>query len=47
MKVAWVEASGRGTVHRRTVTSHPFHPGWKGDLPSVLVTADLEEGVCG
>ena len=45
MKVEWVEASGRGVVHSWTITHHPFHPGWKGDLPYILVTADLEEGV--
>lgn len=45
MRTAWVEASGRGTVHSWTITHHPFHPGWKGDLPYILVTADLEEGV--
>ena len=45
MKVEWVEASGRGVVHSWTITHHPFHPGWKGDLPYILVTADLDEGV--
>ena len=45
MKVEWVPASGHGKVHSWTVTYHPFHPGWKGDLPYNLVTAELEEGV--
>ena len=45
MNVEWVEASGRGTIYSWTITHHPFHPGWKGDLPYILVTAELEEGV--
>jgi len=45
MKAEWVEGSGRGTVHSWTVTHHAFHPGFKGDLPYLLLTVDLEEGV--
>lgn len=45
MNVAWMDASGRGRVHSWTVTHHPFHPGFKPDLPYTLVTVDLEEGV--
>ena len=45
MRVAWVAASGRATVHSWTVTHHPFHPGFKPDLPYALATVDLEEGV--
>ena len=45
MKVEWVPASGHGKVHSWTVTYHPFHPGWKDDLPYTLVTVDLDEGV--
>ena len=41
----WVEASGRGTVHSWTVTHHPFHAGFKGELPYILATVDLAEGV--
>ena len=43
--VEWVEASGRGTVHSWTVTHHPFHQGFKRELPYILVTVDLAEGV--
>jgi hypothetical protein len=32
-------------VHSWTVTHHPFHPGFKGDVPFTLVTVDLPEGV--
>jgi uncharacterized OB-fold protein len=45
MNVAWVDASGRGSVHSWTVTHHAFHPGFKPDLPYALVTVDLDEGV--
>ena len=43
--VEWVEASGRGRVHSWTVTHHPFNQGFKRELPYILVTVDLEEGV--
>jgi uncharacterized protein len=45
MKVAWVDASGHGAVHSWTVTHYAFHPGFKGDLPYILLTVDLPEGV--
>ena len=45
MNVGWVDASGRGTVHSWTITHYAFHPGWKGDLPYILLTVDLPEGV--
>ncbi len=45
MNVEWVDATGRGTVHSWTITHYAFHPGFKGDLPYVLVTVDLDEGV--
>jgi uncharacterized OB-fold protein len=43
--VEWVEASGKAVVHSWTVAHHPFHPGFKQELPYTLVTADLPEGV--
>ena len=45
MDVDWKEASGRGTVHSWTVAHHPFHIGFKRELPYLVVTVDLEEGV--
>ena len=45
LRYDWVAASGRGKIHSWTVTYHPFHPGWKEDLPYILATVDLEEGV--
>ena len=41
----WTEASGDGTIYSWTETHHPFHIGFKGDLPYILVTVDLPEGV--
>lgn len=45
MEVDWTEASGRGTVYSWTETHHPFHAGFRGETPYILVTVDLEEGV--
>jgi len=45
MEVDWTEASGRGTVHTWTETHHPFHVGFRGETPYILVTVDLDEGV--
>jgi uncharacterized OB-fold protein len=45
MAVDWVDAAGTGTVHSWTVTHYAFHPGFKGDLPYLLLTVDLAEGV--
>jgi len=45
LQVEWFDASGRGYVHSWTETHHPFHPGFRPDLPYTLVTVDLAEGV--
>jgi uncharacterized protein len=45
MEFEWIAASGRGTVHSWTQTHHAFLPMFAADLPYVLVTVDLEEGV--
>ena len=45
MNTDWVDAAGTGTVHSWTITHYAFHPGWKGDLPYLLLTVDLPEGV--
>ena len=44
-EVKWIEASGLGAVHSWTITHHAFNPGFKLELPYILVTIDLEEGV--
>jgi hypothetical protein len=43
--VRWIEAKGTGKVHSWTVTHHAFNPGFKAELPYVLATVDLDEGV--
>jgi uncharacterized OB-fold protein len=43
--VRWVQSKGQGKVHSWTVTHHAFNPGFKGELPYVLVTIDLDDGV--
>jgi uncharacterized protein len=40
-----VEASGDGTVHTWTVAHHAFHPAVTSEIPYVLVTVDMDEGV--
>ncbi|MGE0483975.1 MAG: Zn-ribbon domain-containing OB-fold protein [Gammaproteobacteria bacterium] len=45
MDVEWSEVEPRGTVHSWTVTHHPFHPGFKRQVPYCTVTVDLAEGV--
>lgn len=45
MDSEWTEASGRGTIYSWTETHHPFHIGFKAEVPYILVTVDLEEGV--
>ncbi len=45
MNAKWIDASGHGTVHSWTITHYAFHPGVKGDLPYILLTVDLPEGV--
>ncbi len=44
-RTQWTPASGRGTVHSWTTCHHAFHPGFAAELPYVLVTVDLAEGV--
>ena len=44
-QVVWKPASGTGTIHSWTVAHHAFHPAFKAELPYVLVTVDLDEGV--
>jgi uncharacterized protein len=45
MQHRWIEAKGTGTVHSWTISHHAFHPGFKPELPYILVTVDLAEGV--
>jgi uncharacterized OB-fold protein len=45
LAVRWTEASGRGRVHSWTVAHHAYHPAFKGEVPYVLLTVELDEGV--
>ncbi len=45
METDWIEASGKGTVYSWTETHHPFHFGFKAEVPYILVTVTLAEGV--
>ena len=42
---AWVACSGRGTVHSWTVAHQALDPSVEGQVPYVMATVDLEEGV--
>lgn len=45
MEFDWQEMPARGFIHSWTVTHHPFHPGFKQDVPYATVTIDLEPGI--
>ncbi len=45
LECEWFESSGNGTVHSWTVAHHPFHMGFKQELPYTVVTIDLADGV--
>ena len=45
LAVEWIEASGDGVVHSWTVAHYAYHPGFKGEVPYILLTVDLAEGV--
>ena len=40
-----LESSGRGTVHSWTICHHAFDQAFAADLPYVLLTVDMDEGV--
>ena len=45
LRSEWFDAAGVGTVYSWTIAHHPFHPAFRDDLPYVLATIDLAEGV--
>lgn len=45
LRFDWSELSGRGQILSWTVNHHPFHPGFKQQVPYVTVTVDMAEGV--
>lgn len=45
MEARWQEATGFGKVHSWTECHHAFHPSFMGDLPYLVLTVDMDEGV--
>ncbi len=43
--VTWVPSDARGKIHSWTTAHHAFHPAFVAELPYLLVTVDLDEGV--
>ena len=41
----WEEIEGRGAIYSWTQTHHPFHAGFKREIPYLTVTAELSAGV--
>jgi uncharacterized OB-fold protein len=44
-KLAWADASGRGTLYAHGQLQREYHPRHRGRLPVILAQVDLEEGV--
>ena len=45
LEVRWIESSRRGRLHSWTEVHHPFVPALRDEIPYVMATVDLEEGV--
>ena len=45
LEVRWIESSRQGRLHSWTEVHHPFVPGLRDELPYVMATVELEEGV--
>ena len=45
LQVQWIEASRRGRLYSWTEVHHPFVPGFRDEIPYVMTTVELEEGV--
>jgi hypothetical protein len=43
--VEWVKASGKGSVYSYIVPHRAFHPGFADEVPYVVATVELDEGV--
>ena len=41
---AWIQCSGKGTLHTFGVVVRPPHRAWTEDVPFVVAMVDLEEG---
>ena len=43
--VTWLPSNAIGKIHSWTTAHHAFHPAFASELPYLLVTVDLDEGV--
>lgn len=43
-RLAWVEASGKGTLYSYTVARRPTSPDFEHDVPFVIAVVELDEG---
>ena len=43
MDYQWTPSKRLGRIYSWTETHHAFNPGFKGELPYILVTVDLDE----
>ena len=43
--VEWVKVSGKGSVYSYIVPRRAFHPGFADEVPYVVATVELDEGV--
>jgi uncharacterized OB-fold protein len=43
--VEWKTSNGKGVIYSWTETHHPFHIGFRGETPYILVTAEFDGGV--
>ncbi len=44
-RLAWADASGRGTLYAHGLLHREYHPRQRGRLPLILAQIDLDEGV--
>ena len=45
LEVCWIESSRQGRLYAWTEVHHPFVPGFREEIPYVMATVELEEGV--
>ncbi|MCY4500810.1 MAG: Zn-ribbon domain-containing OB-fold protein [Alphaproteobacteria bacterium] len=45
LEVSWIESSRQGRLYSWTEVHHPFVPGFRDEIPYVMATVELEEGV--
>jgi len=45
LEVGWIESSRQGRLYSWTEVHHPFVPGFRDEIPYVMATVELEEGV--